>query len=296
MRANTAKDRRGYDLLVDSLEGRTFLSAPGNEAAVAPINAGRPPQSLVYALKDKICGSTLGQWGDAWWKWAFSSTNPNFIYGQDVGKVFFLTGMVSPDVSVTVPSGTPLIFPIWNNEWSDFEGYGNTLQQLDYWNDIMVSHLSSATVTIDGTDIPHADTYLAESSQLQQMVLPAHNAWSQLFGGGMGVDVPTPIVFAQDGYWMGVKPLSPGQHTIHFTQTADFKDGDVLGPSWVIVGDQQWPMDVTFHITVVPQGHYVDPFAPATAQSAKAPVVQPFSNGGKKITGSVLDVMSNSVL
>ena len=62
-------------LELESLEGRTLLSAPGHKPPPPP---PVPPE---YAPHSKVEGKTLGAWGDQWWKWAFSyqtAENPLF--------------------------------------------------------------------------------------------------------------------------------------------------------------------------------------------------------------------------
>ena len=64
-----------------------------------------------------------------------------------------------------------------------------------------------------------------------------------------------PSMAASDGFWIMLKPLPPGEHTINF--------GGSFGPEFTI--------DITYHISVVPQGHYRKGAASAVTPSESSP-------------------------
>jgi hypothetical protein len=68
-----------------------------------------------------------------------------------------------------------------------------------------------------------------------------------------------------DGYWVMLKPLSPGRHDIHFGGT--FFEGEPF----------EFTMDITYHVNVAPKGQFrAAVVAPARA-AAISPGASPFA-------------------
>jgi hypothetical protein len=183
-------------------------------------------------------GTSYGEWGAEWWKWALSTTladsplldetGENCRVGQS-GSVFFLAGtfggMAERDCVVT--TGQSLFFPIINGAfWSPEDCVDET------------SCRDIATMTIDLVDILEADidgmpvenltVYRAESSAFELNIAPGTIFTD--FGFPPGVRFPT----VADGYYLMLAPLSAGQHTIHFR-------GGISG---------EFETEVTYHLNV----------------------------------------------
>ena len=190
-------------------------------------------------------GPIYGQLAANWWVWAAETqANKAAILdttGKDCGSnqkgdVFFLAGTLdgSPVTrTCKVPKGVSLFFPLSN----DF--YGAFLtdpadQRTEEFIRSQVECIAGAvvTATIDGVPVNDPEQYL-EKSALFSLQLPKKNIF-----GVTAAQVPdlTLSPSVDEGYYLLVKPLAPGAHTIQFTAAP----GESCG------GTQ----DVTYHLTV----------------------------------------------
>jgi len=162
-----------------------------------------------------------GQLSADWWKWALQkpadqsplvgsySGGPQ-CQGQR-GGVFFLAGTLTGEPvtrECTVPSGTPIFFPLVNTfSGPDERGTGNEQEHRQFVNDCIDQGLqgSSTFVTVDGNPV---SGQRAESPPgFFTVTIPGNN----VFGAPPGAyDV------VSDGVWVLLPPLSEGTHTIHF--------------------------------------------------------------------------------
>jgi hypothetical protein len=219
-----------------------------------------PPQSHAY-------GYSYQEWSSSWWQWTLEqSTNdlelvgaPNLKNGAG-SHVRFLAGIYEPGSggisvetrNVTIPSGTPLFFPILSI-WVDNGGCNGTnlaftsltADQLAAEAAGIWSAVTSTTCTIDGVPVaglsnPATTGYLVASTPFSYTTAAQGSVVANLFGepcipGGLTV---YPAV--ADGVYLMLPPLSVGSHVIHFV--------GVVGPvSAPFVED-----DITYNITVTP--------------------------------------------
>src|SRR6516165_12081894 len=101
--------------------------------------------SPIFAPNELIFGMTYGDWSAAWWQFYLQITNvnnnhpfsPNADDGachngnqadgsQKAGPVYFLAGVFASSTMpvirhCTVPAGTPILFPVVNDEFSNLE-------------------------------------------------------------------------------------------------------------------------------------------------------------------------------
>jgi hypothetical protein len=232
-----------------------ILALAPNLAPAGNGNAGNPgiapPQSSPY-------GKTYGAWSDAWWVWALSipaDTNPildltgeNGAVGQS-GPVWFLAGVgfgVGPRVerTLTVPTGKALFFPLINYVWINTPPPVGTDPEWSPEQEASARALIAAaidtacdlTCRIDRREVKHLKAYRCQTpvGGAQMATLPD----GDIFGVGAGTYGP----MVTDGYYLMLTPLEPGKHTIHFTAGLEGST----------------PMDVTYHLTVVPPGRHHD--------------------------------------
>jgi len=180
-----------------------------------------PPDKAVF-------GMTYGDWSVAWWQWVLSipaSDNPlndtsgvNCGRAQSAGPVFFLTGSFVGAVTrnqCAVPAGKVLFFPIISGECSTLEGspfFGSNAAQLHTCAGGLGDGIDIATlkVEVDGKEV-HAVPRFRAQSPVFGFTLPDTNV----------LDVNTSKKghsgsSASDGFWVMLKPLKSGKHTIHF--------------------------------------------------------------------------------
>lgn len=179
----------------------------------------------------KLYGKTIGNWGHAWWSWAFNvpkATNPLLKNGAidcsagQQGKVWFLAGNFggTSKRSCTIPPSKALFFPIYNSVWwtpapgTDIgckdevdcrRKAGRSLGTLNY------------TCKIDGQDC--AWQYAIVRAQSDSLPFTINNdsilvtEYEEIPG--------TRDISISDGFWVMLPPLTVGQHKVRFTAKAD---------------------------------------------------------------------------
>jgi len=226
--------------------------------------------NLVVDPHSTVSGLTYGEWGAAWWQWVLAippcSTGPidpnhptacagtpapNFdptgaSCGLDQsGPVWFLAGTAyntetfgAPTRSCTIPAGKYIFFPIINliDDWPCPPAFhfnpapGKSLEDF-LTNDANTyfTPVPPMDVEVDGVTLPQPFRYRATSPLVGFTADP-----------GWAVNDPcitgTPEVGVADGFWVMLRPLSVGHHTLHFRGGAS--------PGFVT--------EVTYHLTITP--------------------------------------------
>jgi hypothetical protein len=230
-------------------------------SSASPVHAGKgnADNPGVLPPHSRPDGKTYGQWGAAWWQWAYSfpaEINPILDetgafsgLGQS-GPVWFLAGSSGATVerACTVPFGKAIFFPIINvlNDYpcppsSNFEpapgqSLADFLTQADDW---YMNHVTALAVEVDGVALQNLREYRGTSRLFHVKADPSLESVMDPCITG----TPQPAV--SDGYWVMLAPLTPGHHILHFTGTYTFTlEAD--GFDWVST------VDVTDHLTVAP--------------------------------------------
>ncbi|MBN3786746.1 hypothetical protein [Burkholderia sp. Ac-20353] len=209
-----------------------------------PIPHAQAFDNRIYAPNELILGMTYGDWTAAWWQFYFQIPNVNNSHpfvatadntcnngNQPAGPVFFLTGVSlqapQPQVvrSCTVPAGSPILFPIANQEWSNLELQNFSgadlraallqLVPLPTNAKKALPKLSDLTVSLDGVNINFLSEFHFQSpvffftapSQIKDFIFYS------------GFSTSGPVISVSDGYWIAIKPLPAGQHTLSFSAT-----------------------------------------------------------------------------
>jgi hypothetical protein len=119
-------------------------------------------------------------------------------------------------------------------EASNLEGLGTTEAEQRATADWFAVHIVDSFFEIDGQPVADIESYRVASSQFK---FDAPTPW--VFGptGGKGTSVA-------DGYYVLLKPLPKGQHTIHYGGSFHFSiaEGDPF--------DLEIPSDSTYHLNV----------------------------------------------
>ena len=203
----------------------------------------------IYALKNgkaKILGTRASDWTLQWWQWVSSlpvSVNPLFEEtGElvEVGQrepVWFLGGVFNESgVTVrtaTIPAGKALLIPLMNGG-ADNVGVDppRSLDELRAFAEegLALVDPESLFLTIDGEEVPD----LAGGSVIAGPLtwwMPEGNLF-QYFGYVAPRGVYSPGIMW--GYWVMVRPLPLGEHTIHFGASSG-----------------GFTLDITYNLTVV---------------------------------------------
>jgi hypothetical protein len=224
----------------------------------------------VYDPHSTVNGKTLGEWSASWWQWAFSyplSDNPLFdgtgadAFLGNVGNAFFFAGALgfqtNPlDVVVTrtvsIPNDLPIFFPLINVEVDNPTFYPPgqpppnppyTFDQLSGFAGDFIAPTIELHALLDGLAIPDLFNHREVSPSFSYSV-PDNNVldfFGYNFPGGTVVDPA-----AADGWYLMLKPLPVGPHTVNFGGTID-EDGNPA------TTDDDFHLDITYNIQSAPE-------------------------------------------
>jgi hypothetical protein len=189
-----------------------ILAARFNNSSAQNETSIFPPDSRPY-------NKTYAQWTVDWWTYLITIPKETSPAGDNSGalcglnqnnsNVWFLVGTFggAAERKCTIPQHRSIIFPIINNECSVLE-FPTLKTESELTScakqpmDKVVLHLS-----IDGQEIQNLSSYRV-TSPIFNVIFPSNN----VFGVEGG---PTQAV--SDGYFVMLKPFSPGNHIIKFS-------------------------------------------------------------------------------
>lgn len=226
-------------LLAALIVGPAAAGGGNANSAVVPANAN--PHGVSYA-----------DWSARHWQWLFSMPGDEHPLADtappetnQTGKVWFLGGTFTSteeggivigraERSITIPNGTFLFFPILDVESSDVEGNGETEAELRAASQFLADFIDpdNLFLEIDGKPVTNLDKYRVQSPLFSIGPLPEGNV--------LGAPAGTTGISVSDGYFVMLKPLSVGTHTLHFGGLVD------LTP----VGGPVFALDITYEVTV----------------------------------------------
>jgi hypothetical protein len=195
---------------------------------------------LIYSKNEKPYGISYSEWIRRWWEWHVSipkGNHPREAYSpekcaqnQNDKNVWFLpdesdlgsSEANTPEIKkCTVPHGKALLVQIYGGGCSYGEGL-KTDQELKDCVDIGLDTVEF-TAKIDGVEVM--------SSKNRDDYLPEPYSYDLTYTQDNLYDVPAGTYKAMaGGYFLFVKPLSVGDHTIEFKETF-FKPGFEGQPS-----------------------------------------------------------------
>jgi hypothetical protein len=174
----------------------------------------------VYSRESKPFGRSWEDWSAIWWQWCSNEpekSNPvidktgEFCNkNQNDPDVWFLAGTFGGKAERTciIPARKAILFPIINDliSYAEYNHLKTELELRSYAK----SDLDEATVykaTVDGVELQNLQNYRVQSRLFSFIILPDDPT-----------EIPAgPTFGVSDGYWVFLRPLSIGQHTIHFT-------------------------------------------------------------------------------
>ena len=137
-----------------------------------------------------------------------------------------------------MPEGKALFLPIIDTIWINIPSMGDNPWS-DAQRDFALAYIAPFTdnafnlsCQVDGLEVPNLTHYRSHTPDGAEYMItfPDNNVW------GLPAGVYGPSV--DDGIYLMLAPLRPGQHTIHFTAASQ---GSFAGP---------FALDVTYHLTV----------------------------------------------
>jgi len=239
-------------MLKKVLFGAAVAVAAG--AITLSATAAGNPNAGVLPTQSSCFGATYAEWSARWWQWAHlsplgsdpvSDTTGQFAASGQSGHVWFLAGTYGATGvvrNVTIPTGTPLFFPVLNTEWETWPAFTPAqFPPTGYLGDPpftvpgaeqaardaiapFIDAANLLSVQVDGTSLNVASNYRVKSTVFSE-TLPAGNPF--------GIPAGAYHDCVSDGYWIMLTPLSKGSHTIHI-------DGGTTG----------FETEATYHLTV----------------------------------------------
>ncbi len=228
------------------LSASAVLTAACAPAAIADDDDCR--DARIVPRDHRVDGRTYAEWTAAWYGWitAFGpDENPvidadgsDAAVGQS-GPVWFLAGTFGgPAVrTVTIPADKYLLLPIANAEWDTVPGLGNPLNLPD---PLSVRDIRAITAFfMDGAELTcEIDGCAVRGLRRQRVKSPVFSFnMNPALQAAFGYPAPYVRTAVADGYWLILRPLSAGEHVIHFTANSP---------------NTGFALDVTYNITVLP--------------------------------------------
>lgn len=210
-------------------------SAPDASATDAAIDA--PGVAPTFAPGDAPYGTPMNEWAAAWWTWALQlpTTDHPIVGGPcaagQAGEVFFLAGNFGgvETRACAVPAGKALMFPILNSlcyPQPETQGCATPISTADLVECAAGPFDSGAPialeVTLDGVAIDAPTSYRHSTGRFSWPAPPfAEAEWLAPSLGPIPANacgLPEGDRFGVgDGYWMILRPLAPGPHTLRIT-------------------------------------------------------------------------------
>ena len=234
-----------------SKAGLLVISALAVGPAVADDDraADRPRVAPIFS---KPGGQTYGRWAAEWWQWALgvpAATNPlldmtgEHCAQRQVDDVWFLAGTVGPDPVVrecTIPEGKALFFPLINN----FFGASLSDPPEERTEEFVRARAACGFpvelfAEIDGFKIRRLDRFFTGKPGSQSPFFNVQLPPGNIFGVDENT-VPELVLTpsAEQGFYLFVRPLSLGEHTVRWQAEG------CLDPAIV--------QDITYNLTIVP--------------------------------------------
>jgi hypothetical protein len=193
----------------------------------------------VFPADSKPYGMTYGEWTARFWQWLHSIPKPDNPAADPTGKncglkqtgpVWFLPGTFGGinERTCTIPAGKAILVNAINVMCSYAEHHLKTEPELRACAKADQDKVTTTSITLDGVQL----NPVRLQSPLFTVILPPNNAL------GLKPQI-TPAL--SDGYWAFLKPLPPGDHTIHAS-------GSLV--DFTTTGTTNFASDVTYHITV----------------------------------------------
>lgn len=210
------------------------------------------PRPQIAPIHTKPAGQTYGRWAAEWWQWALgvpaavnpiTDTTSEFCAQRQVDKVWFLAGSFSSDPVVRaceIPAGKSLFFPLIN-ALSGAPLNSPPEERTEEFVRAAASCTRPAeiSVRIDDFKVPKPPRFFTGASGSQSPFFNVQLPPGNLAGDETALPELVLTPSAEQGYYLFVRPLHPGTHTIRWTASGCFP------------GLSQ---DITYDLTVVGGG------------------------------------------
>jgi hypothetical protein len=181
-----------------------------------------------YTLNSRPFGHSYGEWTVKWWKWFLSapeldmyqSYNSRTFSSEDqpyAGRVWFLAGKVGDEIKVyptrscRIPPSNSILFPVINCEVNSVE-YPELKDTRSLIDHVAADEdkIRIKKCKIDGVAVP------ALRVKSDPTTFDVNFSKNNPFGVAEGL-----VTVAADGYWVFLKPLDMGTHSIEFEASCE---------------------------------------------------------------------------
>lgn len=175
-------------------------------------------QPIAVSANENIAGKALHQYANIWWQWANTMGDEEspvrdrtgeYCHVNQSGAVWFLAGGYGSSKikrHCVIPQGKYIFFPIINMAYWPENDIKKTCEQVKQESALNNSELYLVYVELDGNSIPNMRNNRLKSESCFDL----HELLAQT--------KPTKRVYpaATDGYWLMLKPLAKGIHSLKF--------------------------------------------------------------------------------
>jgi hypothetical protein len=225
-----------------------MLAAAGLAAGAALADGdAKPPR--IAPIASKPGGQSYGRWAAQWWQWALGVPAATTVFDQSgencaerqVDDTWFLAGSFGPEPvvrSCTIPAGKALFFPLVNYGSFAFLTDPPAARTEAFLRQQATCQLPvELFAEIDGFRIARLKRYFTGRRGSQSPIFTVQLPPGNILGAGDG-DIPELVLSpsAEQGFYLFVKPLPPGEHVVH----------------WEARGCSETAQDITYHLTIEP--------------------------------------------
>ena len=172
---------------------------------------------LTFGLHEQPFGKTMVQWATEWWKWflsipkeahpVYDETGEKWAVNQSDPNVIFLVATVGgkAERSITIPTKKAVLLPVINFTMSYAED-PSLKDDIDLVSRVKtnIDDIVQREVFVDDTKLVVSEEHRVRSPPFD-FTFPRNNIYGVIGGPTRG---------AGDGYWIFLKPLSTGKHSI----------------------------------------------------------------------------------
>lgn len=200
---------------------------------------------------------TYAEWSAIWCKWLLSipkesspvidNTGKNCSYRQR-GPVWFLAGTLGgrADRKCSIPEGKGILFPIVVKECSYAEDIDIKAEtELEFRVKEDMDNVRYMEASVDAVPLEGLERYRTHS-ELFNALFPSDN----IYGVQAGITLAV-----CEGYWILLKPLPRGRHTIYFRASVEVPEGTALAESskrYCNMNGTSFEIEVTYNVSIRP--------------------------------------------
>lgn len=162
-------------------------------------------------------GRSWEEWTCRWWEWILSIPrvdNPGYDKtGERISKnqhseVLFLPGTFGgiAERHISIPASKPILLPVINctTSFAEEPRFKTEFQLMEFVRS-QIDDIGDVHASIDGVELKNVEQYRVRS-RIFDVLFPENNVYNAK---------PGQTRAASDGFWLFLKPLSPGLHQIH---------------------------------------------------------------------------------